>query len=166
MSADPSRRSMLAIYLEDHYAGSCAGVALVGRIAGRHAGTDIAPDLRWLAAQVAEDQRSLLVIMERLGMRPAKYKNVLAMAGERISRLKPNGRLFRGSPLSTVVELQSMQLGVTGKRCGWQDLRDLVDDVPALDAHHLDELTRRADEQITRLAALRHTAVVRALGNR
>lgn len=155
---------MLSIYLEDHYAGSCAGVALVGRIAGRHAGTDFAPDLRWLAAQVEADQQSLLAIMGRVGANPVKYKNLLAMAGERLSRLKPNGRLFRNSPLSTVVELQAMQLGVYGKRCGWQDLRALVEDVPALDADQLDELIRRADEQIARLTDMRDKAVVRVFG--
>lgn len=165
-SAEPSQRAMLTIYLQDHYAGSCAGVALAGRIAGRHAGTDMAPDLRWLAAQVEEDQGSLRTIMERLGMRPAAYKNVLAMAAERLGRLKPNGRLVHASPLSTVVELQSMQLGVHGKRCGWQDLRTLSDDISVLDKDQLDVLIRRADDQISRLTEMRNKAVARVLGMR
>jgi hypothetical protein len=157
---------MLAIYLHDHYAGSCAGVALVGRVAGRHAGTGLAPDLRWLAAQIWQDQSSLRAIMERLGIHPVAYKNALAMAGERLSRLKPNGRLFRSSPLSTVVELLSMQLAVYGKRCGWQDLRALADEIAALDADELDGLIRRADEQLSRLENMRDAAVVRVLGRR
>lgn len=165
-SAAPSARSMLTIYLHDHYAGSCAGVALVGRIAARHAGTELAADLRWLAAQIRQDQASLRAIMERLGIHPVAYKNALAMAGERLSRLKPNGRLFRSSPLSTVVELQSMQIAVYGKRCGWQDLRALADDLPALDADELDGLIRRADEQISRLEDMREKSVVRVLGGR
>ena len=43
--------------------------------------------------------------------------------GELIGRLKANGRFRQRSPLSNVVELELLALGIMGKRKLWEALR-------------------------------------------
>ena len=43
----------------------------------------------------------------------------------RSGRLKPNGQLTGYSPLSRVVELEGLALGITGKLALWKALREL-----------------------------------------
>jgi hypothetical protein len=162
--AAPSRSQLLAIYLNDHLAGATSGVALAGRIARNHAGTDAAVELRRLADDVAEDRATLIAIMSRLGVRPASYKVGLAWLAERVARLKPNGQLVGKSPLSSLVELEAMQLGVAGKAAGWRALRELADGNDRIDNDELNQLITRADEQSALLERLRLRAAVQALG--
>ena len=77
------------------------------------------------------DRASLLEIMQALGVRPRKVKGVLALLAERASRFKLNGALVRRSPLSSVIELEGMRLGVEGKTDGWQALRRSQTTTPA-----------------------------------
>ena len=49
------------------------------------------------------------------------------MALEKAARFKPNGRLLRRSPLSDLIELEWLLLGVQGKTAGFRALRRLAD---------------------------------------
>lgn len=162
-SSGASSHALLSIYLSDHMAGAGAGTALAGRLLRRHRGTDMEHDLEWLHGMIVEDRETLAGMLRRLEVRPAGYKLALARVGEAITRLKLNGSALRRSPLSTLIELEAMLLGVYGKRCGWQAMRTLADDVAALDAAQLEGLIARADQQIERLENLRRTAARRAL---
>ena len=76
---------------------------------------------------------------------------------EKAARLKPNGRLLRRSPLSDLIELEGLLLGVQGKAAGFRTLRRLAD--TRLQAGTLDELIARAEQQVNTLEQLRiHTA--------
>jgi hypothetical protein len=152
------------VYLNDHLAGAVGGTALARRLARGHRGTDFEAELQQIAGQIRDDLDSLRQIMNRLGIRPVWYKAPLAMVTERVSRLKLNGQLRGRSPLSTLIELEAMQLGVHGKTSGWRTLRELADTVPALDAEQLDRLLERAHDQLDRLERMRVTAAGRALG--
>jgi len=46
---------------------------------------------------------------------------------EKAARCKPNGRLFRRSPLSNLIELEGLLLGVQGKAADFRALRRLAD---------------------------------------
>jgi hypothetical protein len=65
---------------------------------------------------------------------------------EKLRRVvKLNGRLTGYSPLSRFLELESLYLGITGKRELWRALqRSYVQDVPGVD---FEELERRAERQ-------------------
>lgn len=54
---------MLGIYLNDHLAGSTAGVGLARRIARAHRRTPRGPELARLANEIAQDRHDLLAIM-------------------------------------------------------------------------------------------------------
>lgn len=100
--------------------------------------------------------------MQALGVRPRKVKGVLAVLAERAGRLKLNGALLRRSPLSSVIELEGMRLGVEGKTDGWQALRQVADGYARLDATRLDDLLQRAGEQSKTLQDLRLQAAADA----
>ncbi|MCX5215232.1 hypothetical protein OG689_39250 [Kitasatospora sp. NBC_00240] len=137
------RFELLGIYLNDHLMGAFGGTELARRIAAEHRDGE----LRRLAADIAEDRDDLLRLMRELGVPVRRYRQWLGVAGERLGRVKLNGRLFRRSPLSDLLELEAMRAGVEGKTALWRALRPLAADGGPLDAAELDRLAGRARAQ-------------------
>jgi hypothetical protein len=156
-------RDYLKIYLEDHYAGSTAGLELARRTAGANRGTVYGDVLERIALEVEEDRDALRAIMTTLGMGPDRFKVAGAWAGEKMGRLKLNGHLTSYSPASRVIEIEGLFLGVTGKRCLWAALRDVAALEPRLDMDQLDLLIERADRQRNVLEELRLKAISEAV---
>jgi hypothetical protein len=146
---------LLGIYLNDHLAGATGGVELARRTARGRQGSSGDGDLGRLAREIAEDRRSLLDVMRRLGVPVRRHKVIAGWAGEKAGRLKANGRVVRRSPLSSLVELEAMRLGVEGKASGWRTLRELADGDDRLDAGLLDTLIARAHDQAELLEDIR-----------
>lgn len=147
--------SSLKIYLNDHLAGATGGRDLAVRVARAHRGTADAATLARLRTEVSEDREALLSIMAALVVPVRQYKLVAVWAAEKLSRVKLNGHLLSRSPLSNLVELEALQLGVHGKAGGWRTLRVLADSDTRLRAHDLDDLLLRAQEQEATLEELR-----------
>ncbi|PZS34632.1 MAG: hypothetical protein DLM58_05365 [Pseudonocardiales bacterium] len=145
---------LLAIYLNDHLAGAAGGLALARRLADNHRETSAAADLAWLAEQVAEDRDTLIALMEQLKIPRTKYKEPVAWLAEKVGRFKPNGHLLSRSPLSSVVELEGMRLGIEGKAAGWRSLRTLAEKDKRLDQALVDQMLVRASEQADRVEHL------------
>jgi hypothetical protein len=157
--------SALAIYLNDHLGGSTAGRDLARRAAARNQGRgDYGPALTRIAREIAADRGSLLEAMAALGVRTDPIKVLGAWVGEKLSRLKPNGQLLGYSPLSRVVELESLSLGVRGKLNLWLALSDALAADERLRGLDLAELADRARRQIADLDELRQRAAREALG--
>ncbi|WP_405977582.1 hypothetical protein [Streptomyces sp. NBC_00158] len=146
---------LLGIYLNDHLTGANAGTELLRRAARTHRGTALGPPLAALAREVAEDRESLRAVMAGLGVPEARGRAALGRLAEKAGRLKTNGRLFSRSPLSDVLELEAMRLGVEGKACMWRALRSLADTGAPVDGARLDGLLRRAERQSRILETLR-----------
>lgn len=154
---------LLSIYLNDHCAGSTAGLELARRCLKNNEGTAYEPFLRDLATSIEEDKRELEGLMETLGIAIDKMKQVAAWATERAGRLKLNGQITGYSPLSRLIELEGLLLGVTGKRSLWRSLREIADHDPRLAVTDFDKLIARADEQIDGLEEHRLRAATDAL---
>jgi hypothetical protein len=155
--------ALLGIYLNDHLAGATGGTELAKRLAGvENEWSEGA--LGRLALEIAEDRETLLAIMADLDVSVRQYKVVAAWAAEKAARLKLNGHILTRSPLSRLVELEAMRLGVEGKAAGWRTLlvRSKVDD--RLDSAQLDSLILRASKQSETLERLRVRAAVEACG--
>jgi hypothetical protein len=146
---------LLAIYLQDHLAGSTAGLELFRRAAGAHKGSPLGDDLEALTLEVTSDQQALVDLMAMLGVDADRLKTAVAWVGEKVGRLKLNGALLQRSPLTDVVELEAMCLAVQGKAAGWRLLQALADADPRLAQVDFADLLRRADDQSTRLESLR-----------
>jgi hypothetical protein len=151
-------RKLLAIYLSDHYAGSTVGVELAKRAARHNAGTRIGVVLDDVVAEIEADRRALERLMASLEVEPSRVKRAGAFLAERLARLKTNGRLFHFSPLSRVVELEGLALGILGKLKLWEGLADVaaLQGVAGLD---LTDLARRARSQHHAVEECRRQAV-------
>jgi hypothetical protein len=152
------RTDLVGIYLNDHLAGATAGTELAHRIARTHDEVADRATLQRLAGEINADRQALLEIMGQLGVPVRHYKTTAAWLGERVGRLKFNGRLRTRSPLSSLEELELLRLGVEGKAAGWRTLRELADTEPRLSLARLDELLTRARQQADQLEDLRVAA--------
>jgi hypothetical protein len=156
-AADPG---LLGVYLEDHLAGAAGGLALARRIARSRRGSPAEPVVDRLAVEIAEDRDALVAIAKSLGHRRRRSKVLAAWLGEKVGRLKLNGRLAGHSPLSEVVEYELLMLGVEGKAAGWRTLGTVALSDHRLDLDELDQLHHRARRQAYDLEDLRIQAVM------
>ncbi|TWF95424.1 hypothetical protein FHU35_12419 [Saccharopolyspora dendranthemae] len=166
--ANVSQRRLLSIYLNDHLAGATGGVELAARAARANQGRtpDISARVRALTEEVRADRRSLQEIMATLGAKPAHYKVFAAWLGEKAGRFKPNAGVFRRSPLSALIEIEALYLGVQGKASAWRTLLAAAERETDLDAQHLRTLLDRAQQQLTELEDLHHEVATQVYGAR
>ncbi|MEV5909244.1 hypothetical protein ACWEGX_41035 [Streptomyces chartreusis] len=155
--------SLLGVYLNDHLAGATGGVERARHMTRSHRGTDLAAAMEPISHEITEDRAILIEIMERLDIPVRHYKIYAGRVAERAGRLKSNGRLVRRSPLSPLLELEALRVGVEGKAAVWQTLRDLADDEDRLDPDLLDSLLERARRQQGTLEELRRRQIGPAL---
>jgi hypothetical protein len=148
---------LLAIYLNDHLAAATGARDLARRAASSNRGSSYGAFLERLAAEIDEDRDTLLAIMRALDIGVDRLKVLGGWGAEKLGRLKLNGRVLGYSPLSRVVELEILALGVAGKRSLWRALERL--DRPDLAAWDLSELAARAQRQLRGLERQRLSAV-------
>ncbi len=140
--------NLLAIYLNDHLAGSIAGAELAKRTLDNNKGTEYEAFLARLVDDIRADQTKLEDLMERSGIARSPVKPGLAWAAEKIGRLKLNGAITGYSPLSRLIELEGLRLGIEGKLCLWRSLRGAHPAGAAVTDEELDGLIARAEAQI------------------
>jgi hypothetical protein len=153
---------LLGIYLNDHLAGATAGAELARRMTGSQHEPGVRDELQRLSDEIAEDRAALIEIMETLGVPVRHYKVYAGWAAEKLGRFKPNGRILGRSPLSDLLELESLRLGVEGKGALWRVLRSLAGAESRLDARRLDTLIERAQSQARTLGDLHLKTASRA----
>jgi hypothetical protein len=152
----------LATYLNDHLAGSMVGVELARRAASENADTPLGDFLSGLAQEIEEDRAALRELMDSVEVSPDRKKLAVAWAGEKAGRLKPNAQLVGYSPLSPLIELEMLSLGIEGKRMLWVALQTVAGEY-GLPADRLAELVARARRQRDRVERQRRTLAARAL---
>lgn len=145
----------LSIYLNDHLAGATGGADLARRLAQAARSTKDGAVLGQLADEIVDDRATLIRLMGKLGVRVNPVKVGAGWLAEKAGRLKLNGRLFTRSPLSSVIELEGMRLGVEGKAAAWRTLRAVAERDDRLDTDEVDRLIERAGRQIESLEVLR-----------
>jgi hypothetical protein len=154
---------LLSVYLQDHHAGSMTGLSLARRIVGENEDNAYGEELARIASDIEQDQETLERLMGALEVSTDRIKDSLARAGEMVGRLKPNARLFEYSPLSRLLELEGLMLGVTGKLALWRSLERVAGEVDGLNGFDFVELQARAEDQRSRLEQLRLRAAAEAL---
>jgi hypothetical protein len=92
---------------------------------------------------------------------PERLKSTVASVAEKLGALKLNGHLTERSPLTTIVELEAMQMAVRGKRSLWETLRVVAPQPSSID---IDALIARADAQLTMLSKLHAARVSNTFG--
>lgn len=146
-------RRLLAIYLNDHLAGATGGVELARRARSSNQGTKLGDALEQICAEIEADRTTLEQVMERLEVKRNGPKIAGAWAAEKLGRLKLNGRLTGYSPLSRLIELEMLHIGITGKIQLWQALDETQS--AKLAQFDLPGLVKRAESQRARVERLR-----------
>lgn len=153
-------RDPIAIYLNDHLAGATVGVEVARRTLNSNNDNEFGEFLRRLAGEVEDDRQTLRSVMRELDVRVDRAKQAAAWGSEKLGRLKPNGRLVGYSPLSRLVELEFLSIGITGKLGMWRVLQRVLDE--PLTSADLASLIERAERQRTEVDEYRVRAAVEA----
>ena len=153
----------LEIYLNDHLAGAAFGCELARRVLRENEGTQFAPVLRELVAEIEHDRAELGALRARLGVPRDRLKETGGWLAEKAGRLKPNDGGGGYSPLSRLLETEGLTGGVQAKLLLWRSLRELAPTDARLDAGELDRLVGRAQSQLDRLTELHAQAARLAL---
>ncbi|TQN42589.1 hypothetical protein FHU33_1995 [Blastococcus colisei] len=138
---------LLTVYCNDHLAASVGGIELVKRMIGAHAGTVYEARLRQLLKELHEEHHALRGIMAELGLPIRRYKQLGLWLGEKISRVKLNGRLVSRSPMSSLVEFEFLASAVRAKRSGFETLREVAAIDDRVDVELMDGLIEQANKQ-------------------
>jgi hypothetical protein len=94
--------------------------------------------------------------MSRLGVRTDQIKRTFAWGAEKVGRLKPNGQILGYSPLSRLIELEGLHVGISGKVSLWQNLA--ATSAGELEGIDFDDLLARAQAQLAGLEPFRIAA--------
>jgi hypothetical protein len=150
---------LLGIYLNDHLAGSTGALELARRARSANRGTPFEAALERIATEIEEDRAALIDVMGRLGVTRDPIKEWAGWLAEKGGRLKLNGRLRGYSPLSRVLEIELLALGVEGKGALWRALERVAGEDARLTGVDLAELAARAERQRDLLETERGRAV-------
>ena len=148
----------LRIFMQDHLAASTAGLELARRARGANEGTNYGHPLARLADEIEADRGALEAMLADLDFGPDRAKNVGAWAGEKLGRLKLNGQVKGYSPLSRVLELEGLTVGIGAKLSLWRILLEVAAEEPRLDADRLRRLIECGEEQRRTVEELRTLA--------
>jgi hypothetical protein len=156
---------LLGIYVRDHLTGATGGLALFRRATGTMSRQEHADVLARIEREVTADLRDLRRCAAALDIERPRLREALAIGAERIGRAKLNGQLLGTSPLSPLVEVEALMLGVTGKASCWRVLATsgVADELP--DDIDLGQLEARALRQRRDLEQLHHELASLAVGD-
>jgi hypothetical protein len=154
----------LGTYLNDHLAGSEAGLQLIARLADDYPDTDFADGLRSLHSEIEEDQQQLKQLLERVSGGGSTIKQAAGWVAEKLTRIKLG--LTTAEPLALFEALEALSLGILGKRALWRGLAVIAADALDVGDINLAELERRALDQWERVEAWRLNAAERAFTQR
>lgn len=154
----------LETYLQDHRAGAELGSDMARRMHKENEGTQYEEFLDHVADEIAEDVVVLEQLMERLGVDRSTFKNAAAKVGEKLGRMKPNNELLGYSPLSRVLEFESLRTGVQGKLALWDSLMEIAPVDDRLDPDEIAQLIIRAESQLNGLRVHHRLAAREAFG--
>ena len=151
-------------YLNDHRAGASAGTALVRRIWRSNRRTKWGPIIEDVANSIEQELVVLDKVRAAAGISGGDLKRAAALLTERVSRLKLNGHLLTYSPLSRVLELETLMSAVRGKQGLWVTLRAAAPSHPEWGDFDFAALEERGSEQLETLGRVHEWAVTEMIG--
>jgi len=153
---NPTKSNDLAIYLNDHLAGSVGAIEMIGRLIKAYEGKPIRQFFKEVYIDIRSDQDELRRLMSVLRVEESSIRKVGAWVIEKVSRPKlelvskdetPNVGLFQA--------LEGLVLGIRGKEALWRALETVAACWPQLERFDLKRLKNRAIDQGERVEAKR-----------
>ena len=149
--SDAAHGDEIEIYLKDHYAGGIGALELIEHSMETHAGTPLAAFFAELHGDIKADHDQLHNLMTALGVADSEARNAGAWLAEKFSRAKLGFSDGDGSDLRLLQTLESLTLGITGKRLLWRALHAVRQSSAALQQMDFEYLEQRAIEQSNRV---------------
>jgi len=153
----------IAVYLNDHLAGSIVALELLKHLEGAHAGTELERQLFGLRADILADRHELESIMDRLHVRVSAPRKAMAWLTEKLTEFKLRVDSPAGGTLHLFEALEAVAVGIDGKRALWQALAFAAESEPRLRQADYTRLENRAEQQRRRIEVLRLDAARTAL---
>jgi hypothetical protein len=145
----------LAIYLNDHFAGSVAAVELLDHLLTILADDDRRAVLVAVRKDVEEDQEVLRQILHGVGAHESIIRKAAAWLTEKIGLAKLRLDDPHAGELHLLEAFEAVALGVQGKLALWGSLATQQTQWPELQGLDFSLLQRRAEDQHQRIEALR-----------
>lgn len=140
----------LSTYLNDHLAGSVGAIEMVERAITENAGNLLGRRLEEILKEIRKDQAVLQDLIARVGSTENPLKKAGAWLAEKAGRMKLGGTDEPGE-LARMEVLETLAMGMQGRRALWRALRVVANKHPVLRGLDLDLLERRAVEQHDRV---------------
>ena len=137
----------LTAYLNDHLAGSAAGVELAGKLRDNNQGTELGRAMVALHHDISEDRDTLESLLGQLELDRHAVKEAAGWMLEKVSRLRLNPALTGSAELTRLMETEALSLGIEGKLAMWLALKEAAAADPRLAATDYDRLIERARGQ-------------------
>ena len=145
----------LAVYLNDHLAGSVAAIELLDHLIKTHEGQPLAKFFADLRNDVTADQEVLRKLLKKFKAGESPIRKAGTWLAEKFSRVKMQASGEKVGELGLVQALEVLVLGITGKQLLWRSLSATIGNSPLLIEMDLEQLEERAIEQIERVEAKR-----------
>jgi hypothetical protein len=139
----------LATYLHDHLAGAAFAVDLLKELRDHYSGEALEQFAIGILVEIEQDREALQQIADGVGGKSHDLKQAAAWLAEKVSRFKLSHD--DGAGLGTLQALETLALGILGKRALWQALQA----IPAIDGRpdgvDLEKLIARAERQYSQV---------------
>lgn len=122
------RRQLLKTWVQDRIAASTFTFELLKRSIKNNAGTAFERPLQQILEELRDERRHLDEIAAAIAAPPPLVKQTAAWFAEKAGRFKPNGHLLRYSPLSRVLELETLLSATYAREVSWKALDAIPDD--------------------------------------
>lgn len=151
--------TFLRTYLRDHRGGAATGLALLRQCRRSNEASPFGIALAELEEAIDDDRRALERIMDALGVKPSRLKRFAGWVTPYFGHLKRNNRPFGPySPLTRVLELETLAAGILTKHHLWRSLEAVATTDVRLDRADLERLAQLADAQRARVTDLQRDA--------
>ena len=150
---------LVKIFLRDHLPVLAAGTALVDRMLDATQDAEIHSFLEELRPELVDDRRAAEAALRSLGDEAPRTRYALARLGEKLGRLKLNGAVTGYTPLSRLVELESLGAVIAANQALWEGLERA-----GLGAEDARRRAAQAEGRLERAVELRRLASSVALG--
>lgn len=110
---------LLALYLNNHLAGSVAGIELARRCHANNRGTPLGGFLSELIPQLEEEQTMVKQVLDRLGTQQQSVKKLGAWVFEKMGEIAIGEYSRKHPALAQVFEMEGILLGSTARQGLW-----------------------------------------------
>jgi len=142
----------LSSYLLDHLSGSDAAFAVVKRLRKSHAGTSEGRLFQELYDEFRQDREVIRTLLAALGERPLSVKRAIGQATGTLAKFAAGGK---PGDLALFRTLESLAIGVQGKRLLWRALGEQLPSLEPLIQRTFADLELRAIDEWQRIEKCR-----------